>query len=322
MTRILTLINLILLGILVYILVYPQIKARQEVEATVVYQQTPGALPLFVAEKLGLFDSVKVKVTAEEALLGPEVVDDVGKGKYQMLYGVDWANALFRMSARPEAYRVAFSANYSQSNPYASLVTLRKSRIRTLKDLLLKRIGYPKGTRYNMVLKHYLKQEGLDPDKVSFIGLLPSEMTTALDRNYADALLVVEPYRSIVVRREDVRVLEDAVFTRRVVSPLPVFVGLTSIVNLNLTKAQVQRVYQATEQAIRYIRQFPDSAAQILRERFNLPEDAPVNLPQFETYQEIDPTRLEAVIAHLKEAEVLFVDIDPNDFMMSPSDLK
>ncbi len=322
MTRVLTLINLILLGVLVYILVYPQMKARQVVEATVVYQNTPGALPLFVAEELGLFDSLKVQVTAEEALIGPEVVDDIGKGKYQMLFGVDWANALFRMAARPEAYRVAYSATYSQSSPYASLITLRASKIRKLKDLLLKRIGYPKGTRYDLILKHYFKQEGLDPEKMSFIGLLPSEMTTALDRNLADALLIVEPYRSLVVHREDVRVLEDAVFARRIVSPLPVFAGLTSIVNLNLTRAQVQRVYAATEQAIRFIREHPDSAAQILRKHFELPEDAPVNLPQFQTYQEIDPTRLEAIIAHLKEASVLFVDIDPNDFMMSPSDIK
>ena len=322
MTRILTLINLILLGVLVYILVYPQMKARQVVEATVVYQDTPGALPLFVAEQLGLFDSLKVKVTSEEALIGPETVDDIGKGRYQMLYGIDWANALFRIAVRPEAYRVAYSVAYSQSNPYASLVTLRKSKIRSLKDLLLKRIGYPKGTRYNLILKHYLKQEGLDPEKVSFIGLLPSEMTTALDRNLADALLVVEPYRSLVVHREDVRVLEDAVFSRRIVSPLPVFVGLTSIVNLNLSKAQVQRVYQATEQAIRFIREYPDSAAQILRYHFNLPADAPVNLPQFETYQELDPTRIRAIIAHLKETEVLLVDLNPNDFLMTPSDLK
>ncbi len=322
MTRILTLINLILLGVLVYILVYPQMKARQVVEATVVYQDTPGALPLFVAEQLGLFDSLKVKVTSEEALIGPETVDDIGKGRYQMLYGIDWANALFRIAVRPEAYRVAYSVAYSQSNPYASLVTLRKSKIRSLKDLLLKRIGYPKGTRYNLILKHYLKQEGLDPEKVSFIGLLPSEMTTALDRNLADALLVVEPYRSLVVHREDVRVLEDAVFSRRIVSPLPVFVGLTSIVNLNLSKAQVQRVYQATEQAIRFIREYPDSAAQILRHHFNLPADAPVNLPQFETYQELDPTRIRAIIAHLKETEVLLVDLNPNDFLMTPSDLK
>ncbi len=322
MTRILTLINLILLGVLVYILIYPQMKARQVVEATVAYESTPGALPLFVAQDLGLFDSLKVKVTAEEALIGPEVVDDVGKGKYQMLFGVDWPNALFRMSARPEAYRVAYSVSYSQTDPYASLITLRKSRIRKLKDLLLKRIGYPKGTRYDLMLKHYLKQEGLDPEKVSFIGLLPSEMTTALDRNLADALLIVEPYRSLVVHREDIRILEDAVFARRIVSPLPVFAGLTSIVNLNLTKAQVQRVYAAVEQAIRFIRENPDSAAQILRQHFELPADAPVNLPQFKTYQEIDPTRLEAVISHLKETSVLFVDLDPNDFLMTPSDIK
>ncbi len=322
MNKILTVINLILIGLLVYILIYPQMQARKTVEATVVYQLDVGALPLFVAEKYGFFDSTNVKVETKEALFGIEGIEDVAKGKAQVLVGINWLNALFKMAARPEAYRVLYSASYGADHPYTALLTLRKKRIRKLKQLQLKKVGFLRGSRMDFFLKTFLKKEGVDPDKISFVGLLPSEMDSALEKNLVDALLAPEPYRSLLLDRKGIRILEDGFLLKRIVSPLPISLGVTSIVNLNLNKAKVQRVYQALEMALRFIRDYPDSAAQIFRQRFELPDSAVVNLPRFSTYQELEPARLQKVVEACKEAQILLVDIDPSQLILQPSEIK
>ncbi len=323
MTKLLGVLNLILIGVLVYILIYPQIKLKQTLEAVVVYQESLGALPLFVAEELGYFDSTKINVEAKEVMPGTEGIDDISKGKSQLLIGVNWQNAMFKMASRPEAYRVVLSSYYSSDKPYVALVTLRKKRIRKLKDLELKRIGFPRDTRLDFLLKDFLRKQNVDVDKMSFIGLLTSELDSALEKNYADVLLVPEPYRSLLLTRKTIRVLEDGILTRNYLTPFPTSLAMTSIVNLNLNREKVKRIVNALEMALTYMRENPDFAVDIIRKRFAIQDTmVPINIPDFVDYRGIEPARLQKLVEVFKSAEILFVDIDPHLIVLQPSEIR
>lgn len=323
MTKLLGVLNLILIGVLVYILIYPQMKLKQTLEAVVVYQESLGALPLFVAEELGYFDSTKIKVEVREAMVGTEGVDDVAKGKAQLLIGVNWQNGLFKMASRPEAYRVILSAYFNSDKPYVALVTTRKKRIRKLKDLALKRIGFPRDTRLDFLLKDFLRKQNVDVEKMSFIGLLTSELDSALEKNYADALLVTEPYRSLLLSRKSIRLIEDGILTKNYLSPFPISLAITSIVNLNLNREKVKRIVKALEMSLTYMRENPDYVANLIRERFAIQDTTvPIPIPDFIDYRGVEPARLQKLVEALKSSEILLVDIDPHLIILQPSEIR
>lgn len=323
MTKLLGVLNLILIGVLVYILVYPQIKLRQTLEAIIVYQESIGAVPLFVAEEQGYFDSTRVKVEVREAMFGTEGVDEVAKGKAQLLIGVNWQNALFKMAARPEAYRVVLSSYFNSDNPYLALVSLRKKRIKKLKDLELKRVGFPKDSRLDFLLKDFLRKNNVDVDKMSFIGLLTSELDSALEKNFADALLVPEPFRSLLLNRKSVRLVEDGILTKNYLNPFPTSLALTSIVNLNLNKEKLKRIVNALEMSLNYIRENPEYISELIRDRFAIEDTTvPIHVPEFMDYRGIEPARLQKLVDALKSSEILLVDIDPHQIILQPSEIK
>ncbi len=326
LNKILTVINIILLGILIYILIRPKIQASKVVEAKVYYTEDITAAPLFIAEANGYFDSLKVKVTMEEVAKAGDDVENVLKGLGQLAAGTDWAMFLFKAKARPSAYRIVSNATSTISMPYTALLASPKSRIRSLKDLVGKKVGIPRGTKYEPIMRHILRSNGINDSLVTFRGVMRSEMRNIFDPESSlvnvDAVLAIEPYRSMLIKK-GAKIIQDG-FVEHVpgLTPYPVGVSYTSITNLGLQRNATRRVIEAVNMAIDFLRKHPDSATAIVKARLNVPKDVDIVLPTFEKFNEIDIARLDNYAQFLKECNVLFVDIKVDSMVLSLEQIK
>jgi len=317
-----TVINLLLIGLLVYIIVYPEIQARKRVEASLLFEDNLTSLPVFVADELGFFDSLKVNVTIEEVEKPGDEMDLVMKGTYHVGCGTPWSSFIFKAAGRPEAYRVLFSAFSTIEEPYTALFARRKVRIRRPSDYAGKRVGYLRGGKMEPILRKYFQNKGVDPEKIVFTPLAFFEIDSALQRNLVDVLLAVEPYRSFLLHDRSVKLIEDAVIEKYAFTPLPIGVGFSSLVVLNLKKREFIRVFKALNRAIDFTREYPDSARKILLARLGLPDTLNFTIPSFQKYEEVDPLSIRRYANFLKENDVLFVDVDVEKFLLRREELK
>lgn len=324
---ILTLVNLVLAAILIGILIYPRIQAGKVVQTKVVYEPNLYAAPLFVAMEEGYFDSLHVQVTAEKADRPGDEIDEVVKGKASVGFGAPWNTFFFKVSARPSAYRVIASAQATVTTPQTALVTLKRPPrprrpIRRISQLLGRRVGFLTGSKDHFLLRYVLKKEGIDPELVSFVALSLTDMTTALDDGVVDALLVIEPLRSLYLNRKDIRVLEDGFVEKNFFTPYPIGVTYTSVVSLDLKRNETRRVIRAVERALEFIRAFPESTKAILRKHLELPDTLDFNLPDFAGYRDLDLTTLDRLFQSLRETEVLLRDFDYKDLLLQPHEVR
>ncbi len=325
LNKILTVVNIILAAILVYILIQPKIQASKIVEAKIYYRDDVSATPLYIAEANGYFDSLKVKVTVEEIGKPGEDVENVLKGIGQLASGTDWGMFLFKAKARPGVYRIVANATSTISVPYTALLAPPKSKIKKLSDLVGKKVGYLRGTKYEYLLRYALRSQGINDSLVEYTPLMMSEMKNVFNPDSAlvavDAVLAVEPYRTLLIK-QGARIIEDGFLEKYTVTPFPVGVTYTSVTNLQLRKNATQRVVKAINMAIDFMRKHPDSATAIVKTKLNVPEEVSLMLPTFEKYNEIDPAQLDRYVDVLKKANVLFVDIETDSMMLSPEEIK
>ncbi|RKZ02122.1 MAG: hypothetical protein DRQ10_00685 [Candidatus Hydrothermota bacterium] len=322
--KILTVVNVVLAAVLIYILIQPKLRARREVHADLVYRADITALPVFVAKANGYFDSLKVIIDnmKEPAKPGEDVLD-VLKGKYIAGIGTDWGFFAFRAKDRPGAYRVVINATSTISMPYTALLVSPDSKIKSYKDLEGKSVGFLRDTKHDQLFTYILKKEGVNADAVRMIALMRSEMPTVFSEEGMglDAVIAVEPYRTILIK-SGAKVLEDGVIEKKLLSPLPDGVIFTSIANLELKREATRRVINALNMAVDFIRKNPDSAVAILRSEFELPDTVVIPLPTFEKYDEVDFGAVQRYLNTLKDAEILFYEVPADSFRLLPEEIK
>lgn len=330
MRKILPIINIILALILIYILIYPQLKTKKVVSVNILYEQNIASLPLFVAQDLGYFDTLRVKIdTLREVEKPGKEVDAVTTSAAQAAMGLSGDGFIFKTGPRPDAYRLIYLCSSTEGAPATALFVKRppkrkrrKKRIKGIKDLVGKRIGYLRGTHYEDILKYIVKEEELDPNKFHFTPLSSFEMDSAIQKDLVDALVAIEPYRTMLLNQsEEVQLLEDGFFENHAVSPFLLGVGFTSNVNVQLKRNATQRILKAMSMAIKFIRTHPDSALAIADRHLEMPEDFTFALPNYSDYKEINIPGLIRWASFLKDADVLLFDVDVEQYIFKPEEM-
>ncbi len=331
MKWILGIIDTILAAILVYILLSPKIQASKVVNATVLFEEGLGSLPLYVAEEMGYFDSLKVNVKLEKVFHPGEEVDKLLKGTAQVAVGMNWIDFIYKSALRPQALKAVYSMESTIESPYTALFLVKGRRRVYLPKKInyrrffrkYRRIGCLKRAKEERLMKYILTQLGVDTRDLNFTEIDPANLDTVIAKRTVDLILAYEPYRSYLLKQPGkVVLIEDAFFEKNIYSPYPAALGFTSIVNLKLTKKGVVRVKNALDMAINYIRKNPEEAMKILDRRLGLPEDLVFELPKIEKYEEIEFAIYKKLVEYLKNAEIILVQIDPEVYRLTRQDLQ
>ncbi|MGB9823648.1 MAG: ABC transporter substrate-binding protein [Candidatus Hydrothermia bacterium] len=325
MRKVLVLINILLFAVLVFILIQPQIQAARVKEIKVIYARNTAALPFFVANEMGYFDSLKLKVSMEEVDRAGEEVERVGRGALGAGFGSSWDQFALKASADPTIFRIIYNAKSSVDNPQTALVSHKTKGIRTFKDLSRKgiKIGYLKDTRQAEMLKYILAAEKISENNYSLMAFTANEMIDTMTLKFVDVMLVSEPVRSYLISKGIVNVVEDGVLERRVMTPFLVGLGYTSKVNVQLNKDGVARLVNALNMAIDLIRKDPQKAQEILRKYVNIEEPITINLPVYEKYSEItDVADIKRTVQKFMEMQFLFREVDFTNSILKREDIQ
>ncbi len=333
MKWILGIIDTILAVILVYILIYPKIQASKVVNATVLYEEGLGSLPLYVAEDQGYFDSVRVNVNLQKVMHPGEEIDKLLKGSAHVAVGMNWIDFVYKSALRPQAMKVLYSMESTIESPYTALFYVKKRRrVYIPKKINYKRffrrhrirvIGCLKRAKEERLMKYMLKQLGVDTRDLEFTEIDPANLDSVIAKKSVDLIVAYEPYRSYLMKMPSkVVLIDDAFFEKNIFSPYPDALGLTSVVNLKLSKKSVVRVKEALDMAINYIRKNPDDAMKILDRNLKLPDDLVFELPKIEKYDEIEFIIYKKFIDYLKNAEIILIQIDPEVYRLARQDIQ
>ncbi len=332
MRVLLAIIDILLAAILVFIIEYPVIKSKKEVEGNVVYVRDISALPLFVAEDMGYFDSLKVKVHLEEAGINGDEVDKVKNGTAQAAFGTDMAMFVYKGAIKPDAFKIIYVSEASIDNPQTKLLTLRTTRYRGLKSLEGKRVGYYSRTKDNRWIKYIAKNAGIDPEKVRTLPQSPSEVLTGLTEKNVDFLLARTPEAQILEASKKIKVVEDGFLENYVSAPYIMSVGYTSVANMQFYSEPTKRIVKAIRKAIDFIRNNPDKAMKIADKYLEIdstmvklnvkPEDVKKTLPEFRKSYEVDPSEIQKATDKMLDAEILLKEADFSGDLMKEQEVK
>ena len=262
---ILTVVNIILAGVLVYIIAQPGKRAR-EIEVKLATVIDPGSLPFWVAEEKGFFEEVGIKYKPNEVNKVLDEFDNTISGALYASFGIDFTYMLMKTGGDMKLVRLLY---YSKGK--GDGIVVKDTTIKSLKDLAGKRIGYYQNTRYNVILDAVLPtlipKDTADTTKTELVGLSLDELDVSLDTRRVDALYLPEPYLSYFRNKEGYRILaEGVVFKDLVIDGT----GITSAVNVSLRKDAINRMKKALSKAIEYIKQHPDEAQKIMAKRVGM----------------------------------------------------
>ena len=332
MRALLAIIDIILAAVLVFVIEYPVIKSKKEVEGKVLYVKDISALPLFVAEKEGYFDSLKVKVDMVEAGINGDEVDAVRNGSAQAAFGTSMEMFAYKGAIKPEAFKIIYIAVASVDNPQTKLITQRDTRYRGIKSLEGKRIGYYSRTKDNRWIQYIVKNAGGDPTKVKTLPQSQTEVLTSLFDKNVDYLIARTPEAQILAASKKLKVTEDGFLENYVSAPFILSAGYTSQANMQFFPEPTKRILKAITKAIDFIRNNPDKALQIANEYFDIDsviakvgvkkEDVNIKLPEFRKSYEIDPSEIQKATGKMLDAEILLKEADFSGDLLKEQDLK
>jgi len=325
MRKVLVLINILLFGVLVFILIQPQIQKAKVKEITIIYNKSVGSLPLFVAQELGYFDSLKLKVSLEEVDKPGDEVERVGRGAKGAGFGTNWDLFALKASADPTLFKIIYNAKSSIDNPQTALVSAKNKNIRSIRDLSRKgiKIGYLKDSRQMDMLRNILAEEKIPEGNYSLMPFSAQELMDTMTLKFADVLLVTEPVRSYLISKNLVNVIEDGFLERRIQTPFLYALAYTSKVNIQLNRDGVARLANAINNAIDFIRKEPQKAQEILKKYLGIEGDVSINIPVFEKYTEIsDASEINRTIKKYMDMQIIFREADFSNSILRKEEIQ
>jgi NitT/TauT family transport system substrate-binding protein len=160
----------------------------------------------------------------------------------------------------------AIVATFVTSRRDIKLVVRKSAGIATADDLKGKRVGTAKGTSAHYFLDLYLLFNGVDPQKIELVPLGPEQIEAALRAKQVDAAAIWEPFANQSVRA----LAADGVVMPSARVYTETFNLLASRKAMGERREDVVKVLRALARAQRFIRERPQQAQAILKERLQV----------------------------------------------------
>lgn len=229
---------------------------------TVAVSRTSLSLPVFVAQERGYFAQAGVEVRSTECLGGQRCIVEMLEGRADIATATELP-VTFQSFKRND---FAIFATFVTATQDVKVLVRRGAGIERLAQLAGKRVATVKATSAHYYLDSALLFEGVDPQQLDLIGLPPEQVGPALVAGRVDAAVVWEPFAY-----ETLRALGgDGV----VVPGVRIYAATFNLVArhelLARREADLVKVLQALERAVRFIRDEPLQAQAILKARLDV----------------------------------------------------
>lgn len=319
MTRILTVIIIILAVVLVAVILYPQLQEKRPQPLKFACDSSVAALPFIVAREETLF--VKNRIIPELVFYfePQKALDDLLAGTVDA--GIlPWSTIFQRVGADEERIRAFMAVEARPALPIDAIVKPKKGKIKRVVDIKGKRFGYPPALREYVPL--FLSAVNLKPTDVKLVEASLSDLTARLKAGELDAVWLLEPYVAAVDWTKFDTI--SAVLTKYITSPFPSFAVVLSPGYLKKTsKTQRMRLKIALDAAVDRIDANPPEAKQTLGKFFfgSAVDCNQCRLPEFQRLAEINKPIVQALASLLLARGVIKDTIDTKEIFIEPAQM-
>ena len=228
-------------------------------EVTIAVSRASLSLPVWVADSLKLFSDEGLPVTTRECIGGHRCIKLMLDGEVPLATAAEMP-VMLNSLARSD---FAIVATFVTSKRDIKLIAHKSAGIKAASDLRGKRIGTVQGTSAHYFLDGLLLFNAIDPREVELVLLAPEQISAALKEGHIAAAAIWEPFanRSMRALGADAVVIPSAgIYTET-------FNLLATRKFIAEREADVVKVLRALARAQRFIRESPQRAQAILREK-------------------------------------------------------
>lgn len=240
--------------------------------------------PLYLGMKMGFFEQEKLTIEPQQFAGGAEILPAVQSGDLQ----IGFSNTTSMLIAASKGLPVRIVAQGVQEGAtepesWTHLFVRSDSDIQSPKDLAGKTIAINTLQNINDVLtKAALEKQGVDVSTLQFAEVPFPEMNQALEGGDVDAIVVVEPFRTIAEKNG----LRDIMPTIYDVDPgLTVATYFAMEPYIQQNQDAVERFVRAMNKSLTYAADHPDDVRATLGSYTKIPADliGQVRLPHWGT---------------------------------------
>src|SRR5688572_27859020 len=154
--------------------------ATAETVIRMLYPPTIGMLPLFVAKDKGYFQKRDLRLDDKFVFNLSTMVPAVVSGQADIVQ----TDSFYLLSAAEAGIDIVLVGSNGVTGPGTSLNTIlvnRESPIRSASDLVGKRVAVSGiNTHFHIIANHWLKQNGVEPNRITFVELPFQQVGDAL----------------------------------------------------------------------------------------------------------------------------------------------
>lgn len=310
MKYVLYILNTILSAILVFIIIYPQIKERQIQEIQIIAYPDFASFPVFVAKEKGYFEENKVKVLIEYTVSREDPLEELRKGKFEILAGYPFINFLFEGLSNIDKMRLIGMVIEDRDSPLTGLVIKAKEKKLSFKLFDDKIMAVPSWRKDAEVLEKWLilNKVKVNPGKVL-------RYSTLLPYGEWEVAYLIEPSLTFLKDSNNIQIFSQG-FLNEIVSPYPYAGYFVSQTGIYLKKEAILRFKRIYDKAVDFINdpRNKEEVESLLekyeREVMNYKEFLNVNLPLYLKKEQIQDIPIIKLYKWLKDNEMIFQDVD------------
>ncbi len=317
--RLLTVFIILAVICLLVVVGYPIYKESLPSEVRFGVDKSFNTLPFYVAKEDTTRNYFKLeKIKAELVEITGDPIDGIKNGEYDVAV-VPWYWLIVSPSLNGDTLKAFSSLELRSGRSLDALIVPPNSRIRRLRDLSGKRLGYITGHEYMVNLIMTEMAEATNVKNVYYVPLQLDEVVGAFDEDKVDVLYVLDPYRAYLLYLGNKALVEGLASTYFIPNIAYGAVVMRKDFVYSENKLAAIRVKAAVEAALSYLARNPDIAKRYVLKINGFPEEGDVIMnmrtPEYERLAEIGLKGIENFQTELVKRGIGTCGIKPSEFL-------
>ncbi len=160
-----------------------------------------------------MYEKAGLKISVTQFTSSNQLYEAVAKGDIDITSQVGVMPVILNHPKDPGLVKIFNFGEYNSKSPFDGIVVMDKSPVKDLKNLEGKKIGLAPGSTSKAFLAAYLKKQGVNIAKVSFVEVAAGAQLQALEAGSIDALYAYEANLTTAIVKLNARKIGTPVYS-------------------------------------------------------------------------------------------------------------
>jgi NitT/TauT family transport system substrate-binding protein len=248
-------------------------KPKEDMSVRVVFKSNANYLIYFVAREKGFLKEAGLTVQETELESTNLMVQALSSGQADFNPSTSVPTLYAAEQNAPGTFKFLFITLMEKGGTNDAIIVRRGAPFKSLSDLNGKKVACPPGATSIVLLKLIFADVGLDSQKqISVQELDPRDQLQALADNQVDAVFAIEPTITLGEEKNISQLLEAEPMEKHIMNPIPIAGGVVTAEFARVRPQAVQKLQEAMDRSIDFIRQHQDESRSIMAKAIGMPE--------------------------------------------------